>query len=327
MQDDKAGQDVLRFAPSPNGWLHLGHAYSALFAHEMAQRLGARFLLRIEDIDIGRCRPEYEEAIYEDLRWLGIDWEEPVRRQSEHFADYERHLKRLRDMGLVYPCFATRKEIQDAIIATGIPLQNWPVDPDGAPLYPGIYKDISRERLNDLLWDGRSYAWRLDTEKARAEAERIAGGPITFIEEGESPRGHKGRITVQPELFGDVVIARKDVPTSYHLAVVTDDALQGVTPHPAGAAGPARATLSPSRPYPRRDRPPPLQKRQGYGAARAAGRWPQPAGHSPHDRPLTITPPARLAQKMLREAEHGPFFPKRDETVPFQAAEPPKWRQ
>lgn len=229
MQDDKAGQDVLRFAPSPNGWLHLGHAYSTLFAHEMAQRLGARFLLRIEDIDIGRCRPEYEEAIYEDLRWLGIDWEEPVRRQSEHFADYERHLKRLRDMGLVYPCFATRKEIQDAIIATGIPLQNWPVDPDGAPLYPGIYKDISRERLNDLLWDGRSYAWRLDTEKARAEAERIAGGPITFIEEGESPRGHKGRITVQPELFGDVVIARKDVPTSYHLAVVTDDALQGVT--------------------------------------------------------------------------------------------------
>lgn len=229
MQDDKAGQDVLRFAPSPNGWLHLGHAYSALFAHEMARNLGARFLLRIEDIDIGRCRPEYEGAIYEDLRWLGIDWEEPVRRQSEHFADYERHLKRLRDMELVYPCFATRKEIQDAIIATGIPLQNWPVDPDGAPLYPGIYKDISRERLNDLMWDGRTYAWRLDTEKALAEAKRIAGGPITFMEEGESPRGHKGRIAVQPELFGDVVIARKDVPTSYHLAVVTDDALQDVT--------------------------------------------------------------------------------------------------
>lgn len=229
MHDDKAGQDVLRFAPSPNGWLHLGHAYSALFAHEMARNLGARFLLRIEDIDIGRCRPEYEGAIYEDLRWLGIEWEEPVRRQSEHFADYERHLKRLRDMELVYPCFATRKEIQDAIIATGIPLQNWPVDPDGAPLYPGIYKDISRERLNDLMWDGRTYAWRLDTERALAEAERIACGPITFMEEGESPRGHKGPIAVQPELFGDVVIARKDVPTSYHLAVVTDDALQGVT--------------------------------------------------------------------------------------------------
>lgn len=229
MQDDKAGQDVLRFAPSPNGWLHLGHAYSALFAHDMARRLGARFLLRIEDIDIGRCRPEYEEAIYEDLRWLGLDWEEPVRRQSGHFPDFERYLKRLRDRGLIYPCFATRREIQEVIAATGIPPQNWPTDPDGAPLYPGIYKDMPRERLNHLMWEGHSYAWRLDMEKAVAEAERIAGGPVTFFEEGEGPRGHKGRIAVQPHLFGDVIIARKEVPTSYHLAVVTDDALQDVT--------------------------------------------------------------------------------------------------
>ncbi|MEQ8327094.1 MAG: tRNA glutamyl-Q(34) synthetase GluQRS [Parvibaculum sp.] len=229
MQDDQSGGDVLRFAPSPNGWLHLGHAYSALFAFETAKRIGGRFLLRIEDIDKGRCRPEYEEAIYEDLAWLGLEWEEPVRRQSEHFADYERGLKHLREMGLVYPCFATRKEIQDAIVASGIPLQNWPTDPDGAPLYPGICKDMPKERLNELMWEGRTYAWRLDTEKAKHEAERINGGPITFNEEGESARGDHGRLAIEPELFGDVVIARKDVPTSYHLAVTMDDALQGVT--------------------------------------------------------------------------------------------------
>lgn len=220
---------VLRFAPSPNGWLHLGHAYSALFAFDMARRIGGRFLLRIEDIDTGRCRPEYEQAIYEDLRWLGLDWEEPVRRQSEHFAEYERHLKRLREMGLVYPCFATRKEIQDAIAQSGISPRNWPADPDGAPLYPGIYKDIPREMLNRLMWEGRTYAWRLDMEKAKAEAERINGGPVTFTEEGASTRGDKGLLTIAPELFGDVVIARKDVPTSYHLSVTVDDALQGIT--------------------------------------------------------------------------------------------------
>lgn len=229
MQDRQSGEPVLRFAPSPNGWLHLGHAYSALFAYDMTKRIGGRFLLRIEDIDKGRCRPEYEQAIYEDLAWLGIEWEEPVRRQSGHFADYEAGLKRLRDMGLAYPCFATRKEIQDAIVASGIPLQSWPTDPDGAPLYPGICKDMPKERLNALMWEGRSYAWRLDTEKAKHEAERINGGPVTFAEEGESTRGDRGLLAIEPELFGDVVIARKDVPTSYHLAVTMDDALQGVT--------------------------------------------------------------------------------------------------
>lgn len=229
MQDDTSGREVLRFAPSPNGWLHLGHAYSALFAFETAKRLGGRLLLRIEDIDVGRCREEYVEGIYEDLAWLGIEWEEPVRRQSEHFAEYEAVLKRLRDMELVYPCFATRKEIQDAILASGIPLQAWPSDPDGAPLYPGIYKDMPRERLNELMWEGHSYAWRLDIEKAKAKAESINGGPITFYEEGTSARGDTGILEIEPELFGDVVIARKDVPTSYHLAVTADDAFQGVT--------------------------------------------------------------------------------------------------
>lgn len=229
MQDDMSGCEVLRFAPSPNGWLHLGHAYSALFAFDMARRLGGRLLLRIEDIDIGRCREEYLEGIYEDLAWLGIEWETPVRRQSEHFTDYEAALRKLRSMGLVYPCFATRKEINDAILASDIPLQAWPSDPDGAPLYPGIYKNMPKARLNELMWEGRSYAWRLDMEKAVREAVRINGGPITFHEDGESPRGDTGLISIEPELFGDVVIARKDVPTSYHLAVTVDDALQGVT--------------------------------------------------------------------------------------------------
>ncbi|ABS63250.1 glutamyl-tRNA synthetase class Ic [Parvibaculum lavamentivorans DS-1] len=229
MQEKTSGQETLRFAPSPNGWLHLGHAYSALFAWEMAAALHGRFLLRIEDIDTGRCRPEFEAAIYEDLAWLGIDWEQPVRRQSEHFADYEQALKNLRDMEVVYPCFATRKEIQDAIIASGVPLQNWPRDPDGALLYPGIYKDIPRAKLNKLMWEGRTYAWRLDIAKALQLAEARTGALITFREEGESAGGEPKRLPVKPELFGDVVIARKDVPTSYHLAVTVDDALQGVT--------------------------------------------------------------------------------------------------
>lgn len=225
---DQRGE-VIRFAPSPNGWLHLGHAYSALFAFETAKRLGGRFLLRIEDIDIGRCRPEYEQGIYDGLAWLGIDWERPVRRQSEHFTDYERALKRLRDMGLAYPCFATRKEITDAIEASGVGLARWPVDPDGAPIYPGLYKDIPRAELNRLMWEGRTYAWRLDMEKALARAEEMNGGPLTFEETGEGPRGEKGRLPIDPMRFGDVVIARKDVPTSYHLAVTVDDAIQQVT--------------------------------------------------------------------------------------------------
>lgn len=229
MRENGIQTDVLRFAPSPNGWLHLGHACSALFAWETARALNGRFLLRIEDIDIGRCRPEYEAAIYEDLAWLGLDWEQPVRRQSEHFADYETALKRLREMNLVYPCFATRKEITDAITRSGINPRNWPTDPDGAPLYPGIYKDIAPAELNRMMWEGRSYAWRLDTGKAMAMAEEIAGRPLTFVEEGEGPNGETGTCTVEPALFGDVVIARKDVPTSYHLAVTVDDAIQGIT--------------------------------------------------------------------------------------------------
>ena len=227
---DKISNPVItRFAPSPNGWLHLGHAFSAIFAAETAKSLGGKFLLRIEDIDLGRCRPEYLRGIYDDLAWLGLTWETPVRRQSEHFADYDAALKQLRDMGLCYPCFATRKEISDAIDASGVGHARWPLDPDGAPLYPGLYKDLAPAELNRLMWEGRSYAWRLDMEKALALAETKNSGPIHFREDGEGPRGQKGELAIQPMRFGDVILARKDVPTSYHLAVTLDDALQNVT--------------------------------------------------------------------------------------------------
>tara|TARA_R110002074_G_scaffold368656_1_gene543199 strand:- start:1144 stop:2052 length:909 start_codon:yes stop_codon:yes gene_type:complete len=224
-----SGTLVTRFAPSPNGWLHLGHAFSAIYAADTAKALSGKFLLRIEDIDLGRCRPEYVQGIYDDLSWLGLTWEEPVRRQSEHFAIYEAGLKKLRDMDLCYPCFATRKEISDAIEASGIGHAHWPLDPDGSPLYPGLYKDISTAELNRLMWEGRSYAWRLDMEKALALAEEKNGGPIHFREDGEGPRGQKGELPIKPMRFGDVILARKDVPTSYHLAVTLDDALQNVT--------------------------------------------------------------------------------------------------
>ncbi len=220
---------VIRFAPSPNGRLHLGHAYSALYAAGKASELGGRFLLRIEDIDIGRCRQEFVDGIYEDLEWLGLSWETPARRQSEHFPDYETALKQLRDMDVVYPCFATRREIERTIADSGIEVERWPRDPDGALLYPGIYKDISEQERSRLMWEGRTYAWRLDTIKALELATQKSGGPISFTEDQGSPFGETGIQNIEPELFGDVVIARKDVPTSYHLSVVVDDALQNIT--------------------------------------------------------------------------------------------------
>lgn len=227
MQGKTSGR--LRFAPSPNGLLHLGHAYSALTSAAVARAEGAELILRIEDIDVGRCRPEYEIAMLEDLAWLGLIFPEPLRRQSEHMCDYEEVLKRLRAMDLVYPCFASRREIIEAIESSGVGMTRWPRDPDGAPIYPGIYKDMAPRELNRLMWEGRSFAWRLDMEKAIEMAVDLHGGPITFVEEGTGPAGETGEIEAQPELFGDVLIARKDVPTSYHIAVTHDDALQGVT--------------------------------------------------------------------------------------------------
>ena len=211
---------VTRFAPSPTGFLHLGHAFAALTAHRAAERSGGRFLLRIEDIDSTRCRPEYEQAIKDDLNWLGLAFEEPVRRQSEHFADYAGALHNLDERGLLYPCFCTRKEIAEEIARAA----EAPHGPDG-PLYPGTCRRLSREVRATRVAKGASYALRLDVEKAAA----AIGRPLTFVEQGAGPSGETGEQIVRPALFGDVVLARKDLPASYHLAVVVDDALQGVT--------------------------------------------------------------------------------------------------
>ena len=211
---------VTRFAPSPTGFLHLGHAFAALTAQRAAEREHGRFLLRIEDIDITRSRPEYEQAIKDDLRWLGLAFEEPVRRQSEHFDDYAAALKILDEGGLLYPCFCTRKEIADEIARAAAA----PHGPDG-PVYPGTCRRLPKEQRATRMAAGGSYALRLDAGKAAMMVVQ----PLTFMEHGAGPAGETGEQTVRPALFGDVVLARKELPASYHLAVVVDDALQGVT--------------------------------------------------------------------------------------------------
>ena len=201
---------VTRFAPSPTGYLHKGHAFSALTAYAAARAAAGRFLLRIEDIDQTRCRPEYEAAIYEDLAWIGLDWETPGRRQSEHMASYDAALQHLQTMGLIYRCFRTRAELAGEVAAA----------PHGAmeafrsaPLPP----DEEARRLEA----GEGFAWRLSLEGA---ATRLGGfeGLRFFVED-------EGWVQARPEVGGDVVLARKDAPVSYHLASVLDDALQGVT--------------------------------------------------------------------------------------------------
>ena len=212
---------VFRFAPSPNGYLHLGHAYSALLNFELARRSGGRLLLRIEDIDQARCRPEFEAAIEEDLAWLGIAWEEPVVFQSQRMPAYRAAAERLAAMGLVYPCFATRAEIE-AASAGG------PVDPDGAPLYTGLFKGLDVDEVARRQAAGEPFALRIDMGAAiAASATRLGGAPLVFTELGED--GAAQAIKAMPERWGDAVIVRKDVATSYHLAVVVDDAWQGVT--------------------------------------------------------------------------------------------------
>jgi glutamyl-Q tRNA(Asp) synthetase len=205
-------QPVFRFAPSPNGELHLGHAYSALLDFEMARQAGGRFLLRIEDIDRARCRPEYEAGIHRDLAWLGIAWEEPVRRQSQHFADYATALRKLEAMGLVYPAFLSRAEI--GALARGR-------DPDGAPLYPGVDRDLAPDEAAQRIAAGAPYAMRLRVDEAVKRA-----GPLSWTETGD---GESVTVDADPRAWGDVVLARKETPTSYHLSVVVDDAMQDVT--------------------------------------------------------------------------------------------------
>jgi glutamyl-Q tRNA(Asp) synthetase len=214
---------VFRFAPSPNGYLHLGHAYSALLNHDLARRAGGRLLLRIEDIDTARCKPEFEAAIVQDLAWLGIEWETPVRRQSEHLDAYLDALNKLAAQGLVYPSFESRAEIA-RLVAQREANGPWPRDPDGAPLYPGTAKSLSPSERARLIQSCALYALRLDMVAARARA-----GELTWIEQGEGPNGETGMVTAQPQAWGDVILARKETPTSYHLSVVIDDALQGVT--------------------------------------------------------------------------------------------------
>jgi glutamyl-Q tRNA(Asp) synthetase len=217
---------VFRFAPSPNGYLHLGHAYSALLNFDSAREAGGRFLLRIEDIDTARCKPEFETAIYQDLAWLGLRWETPVRRQSRHLAGYRQALETLSAQGLIYPGFESRAEIvrlvaQREANAASTP---WPRDPDGAPLYPGAAKLLSPDQRARLLESGAPYALRLDMAAACARA-----GGLHWIEHGKGPDGETGEVAARPEAWGDVILARKETPTSYHLSVVIDDAMQGVT--------------------------------------------------------------------------------------------------
>ena len=205
---------VTRFAPSPTGYLHLGHAYSALFGFEAARACGGRFLLRIEDIDRQRCRPEFDQGLREDLAWLGIEWDGPVRRQSEHMEVYQAALDELRRLDLVYPCFCTRKQIRIEVEQAG----HAPHGPAGETVYPGICRHLDPAQTAWRIRNGEPYALRLDVGKSLAGT-----GPLSW----EDCRA--GVIAADPESLGDIVLARKDAPTSYHLAVTVDDHLQGVT--------------------------------------------------------------------------------------------------
>lgn len=207
-----------RFAPSPTGYLHLGHAYAALYAHEQAA--GGRFLVRIEDTDRTRSRPVYEAAIEEDLAWLGLNWERPMRRQSEHLDDYAKALEILKTRGWAYPCFCTRKEIEAEFAAS----VSAPHGPEG-PIYPGTCRMHSAQYRDERLQRGDQHAWRLDVVKALGSVDSA----LEFQELGSGPNGETGTIAARVDAFGDFVLARKDAPASYHLAVVVDDALQGIT--------------------------------------------------------------------------------------------------
>lgn len=218
MLNTKTEKYITRFAPSPTGRLHLGHAYSAIFASNRARETGGRFLLRIEDIDPARCTPAFEQGIYEDLAWLGLRWEEPVRRQSGHMQDFGAALAQLRDRELLYPCFCSRKDIQEEIARSGYAPHMTIEGPEGL-LYPGTCRHLSTEQQNENMEKGLPYAFRLDMQKALS----LVKEPLTWFDHAA------GWQTATPEILGDVVLARKDVPTSYHLSVSIDDDIQGVS--------------------------------------------------------------------------------------------------
>ncbi len=213
---------VFRFAPSPNGPLHLGHALSAFLNQDMAEAADGRLLLRIEDIDQTRCTPDFEAGIYADLEWLGIGWEKPARRQSEHFAEYQAALSKLIERGLVYPSFLTRGEVKARVAAAEAGGNPWPRDPDGSPHYPADDRDRSEGERRKMLASGLKHAWRLDVRRALESLDCA----LHWSETGD---GETGEIAAKPSVWGDVVLSRSDAPSSYHLSVVIDDALQGVT--------------------------------------------------------------------------------------------------
>jgi glutamyl-Q tRNA(Asp) synthetase len=215
---------VFRFAPSPNGELHLGHAYSALLNQHLAEAMGGRVLLRIEDIDPARTREAFVARILEDLDWIGFRHEQPVRRQSEHLEDYRVAADRLRSLGVLYSCFASRTEIAAAVAAKG---PGWPRDPDGQPVYPGLWRSAAATEIERCRAAGMPMAWRIDMAVALARVAAMGQAPINTLT--FSPDGQEERASVDPSVWGDAVIVRKETPTSYHLAVVVDDALQGVT--------------------------------------------------------------------------------------------------
>ena len=214
----KKKQVITRFAPSPTGKLHKGHAYSVRLAYEYAKEHGGLFILRIEDIDTTRCKPEFTELIYKDLKWLGINWQEPVRIQSEHFDDYKKALDVIKELGLVYPCFCTRKEIREEIERS----PKAPHGPEGAH-YPGTCKHLTKAEISSLMESGRDHAWRLNVDNAIKYAKSIQKWPLTWFDTCDDQH------IANPASLGDVVLARKDTPTSYHLSVTVDDAKQGIT--------------------------------------------------------------------------------------------------
>ncbi|MEX0344609.1 MAG: tRNA glutamyl-Q(34) synthetase GluQRS [Rhizobiaceae bacterium] len=216
---------VFRFAPSPNGYLHLGHALSALENERLAQQSAGNLLLRIDDIDLSRARPEFESAISEDLAWLGIEFDGAVRRQSDHISDYQYALDALKEEGLAYPAFMSRADIRDHVSAAEATGDAWPRDPDGAPHYPGVDRELDESERQLRIAAGAAYTWRLDMAAALS---RIST-PIDWLESGAGPNGETGQVMANPSLWGDAILARRDAPASYHLSVVVDDAIQGIS--------------------------------------------------------------------------------------------------
>ncbi len=216
--------EILRFAPSPNGFLHLGHAFSALLNQQMAEDLGGQFLLRIEDIDLGRARSEFEAAIFDDLGWLGLSWPEPILKQRSRFDEYRAAIRELEKLGLLYPAFMTRRQIRAAVAERIGRGDDWPRDPDNAPHYPGPERDWPASKRKAEMESGRSYALRIDMARA------VKGAPsLRWHETGTRATDESEALAADPLAWGDVIIARSDIPASYHLSVVVDDAFQDIT--------------------------------------------------------------------------------------------------